>query len=396
MKHIVPVIILLTMLSSSSIPAQEVPAPVGLWKFDNAADLNHATIGADLEQHLGHSAQPGISEGDGAIYDSVGAYLRITPNIPANGGGTMVNKYTFVCDFKVPSAPGKYYAFFQTDPANGGNPEAPDANNDADCWIEDSSAVIGSGGESNGGGNGNLGVGVWSSQAAGHYVRPNVWYRLVVAADLGSGCRYYVDGELWANGDGRTDRFFVDCIKYAIRGIGTGNSFLVFADNSSEDNGIFCSLLALYNVTLNETQVAELGVAGDPIPGDSGEGEGELSVSVANGPVGWLEEGDRLELSVAVDGATPPVEYQWLLNGTPIDGATEPEYVKEAVALSDAGVYRCRATDSYVKTVVLSDPVNVEVFPAGSLPVAGGVGGAIVISICMLGGGWRLRKRRNS
>lgn len=53
------------------------------------------------------------------------------------------------------------------------------------------------------------------------------------------------------------------------------------------------------------------------------------------GPVA-LNEGDRVALSLHIEGAT---DYQWKRNGAAIEGATGPAYTKERAAAEDGGVY---------------------------------------------------------
>ena len=57
--------------------------------------------------------------------------------------------------------------------------------------------------------------------------------------------------------------------------------------------------------------------------------------------------GDPLNLVVNASG-TPPLNYQWYFNGTPIDGATEVSFSIAAAQLTDTGKY----------TVVVSNPVG--------------------------------------
>ena len=69
--------------------------------------------------------------------------------------------------------------------------------------------------------------------------------------------------------------------------------------------------------------------------------------------------GDPLDLTVNASG-TPPLSYQWYLNGTPIDGATGVSFSIAAAQSSDTGKY----------TVVVSNPVG---------PIAGPVFNVTVI-----------------
>ena len=65
--------------------------------------------------------------------------------------------------------------------------------------------------------------------------------------------------------------------------------------------------------------------------------------------------GDPASLSVAAVG-TPPLSYQWFLNGTNIDGATASSLVWTNVQLTNAGTYSVLVSNS-VGTVMSSNAV---------------------------------------
>ncbi|MEN6296299.1 MAG: immunoglobulin domain-containing protein [Chloroherpetonaceae bacterium] len=58
-----------------------------------------------------------------------------------------------------------------------------------------------------------------------------------------------------------------------------------------------------------------------------------------------ITEGDELTLSVVAEG-TEPMTYQWMLNDTPIEGATSPTLIiADVIPANHSGFYRCEATN---------------------------------------------------
>jgi hypothetical protein len=113
-----------------------------------------------------------------------------------------------------------------------------------------------------------------------------------------------------------------------------------------------------------------------------GEEEGEAPVIVAVGG-GFIESGDRLELTlVGADGA---IGYQWTKNNVDLPSDTGASLVRNPVNSVDSGTYRCEV-DLGAKTVVVSAPVLVTVVPPGGLPVAGGIGMALLAGALALAG----------
>lgn len=114
---------------------------------------------------------------------------------------------------------------------------------------------------------------------------------------------------------------------------------------------------------------------------------------------GWYEEGDRFETGVTLLSSIYPPEYQWLFSETPggpaeeIAGATDSEYVDDFLSLEDSGWYSCRVADSGAKTELLTDPIEVLVLPAGSLPAMGIAALCITALLCALMGVVVFRRR---
>ncbi len=203
------------------------PSLVGFWEFDDALNLTTATIGNNLTLSGSDAAVPGPSAGDGATRIGAGSHYVCDHGIAANGGGSFVNEYTLLVDFKVPSL-GQYYCFQQTNTSN---------TNDGEMWINPS---------------GNVGVGDigYSSYA----LVPGEWYRLVVSVDLGGQYDYYLDGVNINGGSAGIDgRFSLD------------PQMLFFGDNNGEDNEFDVALAGLFSTPLSAADVDILGGYGHSI-----------------------------------------------------------------------------------------------------------------------------------
>ncbi len=198
----------------------------GQWDFDNASDLLVATTGNDLALTGSHSAIAGIDTvaGDGAISIGPGSYYTATHGISPNGGGSYVNEWTYVVDFKYPTL--DWICFFQTNQSNG---------NDGDCFVRGGGGVPGS-------------LGVSATGYTGWATVKDTWYRMVVTVDNDNFYKIYVNGELELDGttQGIDGRFSLD------------PTVLLFADNNGEDEEIHVSMVALYNRALTASDVAEL------------------------------------------------------------------------------------------------------------------------------------------
>jgi len=212
---------------------------VGQWTFDNPNDLLNATTGNDLELVGTHTIVPGPDTNDGAVNIGEGSYYKANHGIPANGGGTMVNEYSVVIDFKVASI-GQWYTFMQTYYPN---------TNDGDCFINLSGQI-----------------GVAATGYSAYSVMPDEWYRLVIAIDLGSSYKYYLDGQLLKDGTNQT----VDG-RFSIYPANPTQPFLFFADENGEDNPINVAYCAMYDGCLSAAQVNTLGGYGHSVLPPSAE-----------------------------------------------------------------------------------------------------------------------------
>lgn len=110
---------------------------------------------------------------------------------------------------------------------------------------------------------------------------------------------------------------------------------------------------------------------------------------------GWMEEGQRLELSVGVEGAFGNVTYQWSKDGEPLSGAAEDTYVVETLTLSDQGTYVCMVADE-AKAQHQTPAVYILVYPVGGLPLLGLIGLVILGAIVAVVGAVVLRRRRRA
>lgn len=176
MNRITGLIAFLTagMLFGLGVHAQ--PTPDGLWEFNNPSNLIEATIGEDLELIGAQVAIDGVESGDGAVRVPVGSYYRMAHGAEANGGGSYLNQYTLVFDFKIPVL-GFWYSFYQTNEANA---------NDGEAFVNP---------------NGQIGVGATGYSTI--MIEENVWYRLAIAIDLAAGSiTYYLNGTEIQQGTG--------------------------------------------------------------------------------------------------------------------------------------------------------------------------------------------------
>lgn len=121
-----------------------------------------------------------------------------------------------------------------------------------------------------------------------------------------------------------------------------------------------------------------------PAEGEPVEGELTEGFTFSQAPEGgWFKVGTDLTLTVAVESAVEPITYQWMKNGTAIDGATDAEFLKEDLLLDDTGTYKCRVTDASAKASKDSPGAYVEVYD-GTLPALGLGGLAAVCGAVML------------
>lgn len=224
-----------TYSQAPQITPTEHPGMVGLWTYDNQSLLMQASTGSNLVTHGTVNAILGPAAGDNAINIGVGSYLTCNHGIAGNGGGSEVNEYSMVFDFRIPTN-NTWYCFYQ---ANSGN------SNDGEIFVNTSCQV----GRSTDG----PGYSVYQ-------VVPGEWYRMVISVDLGNYYRIYLDGNLvLAGGSISIDG------SYSLYPSTGQNLVHFFADNDGEDNSFDVALTALYNYAVNQEEVNTLGGYGHTI-----------------------------------------------------------------------------------------------------------------------------------
>lgn len=206
---------------------------VGLWQFDNAADLKKATFGFDLvPSGAGITAVAGLNGTDGAAEIGVGSFYRVTHGVPPNGGGAKANRYSIIWDVKIPTASAAIWKnLLQVSPAN---------NDDGDLFINTTNAIGTA-----------VGLGGYSSTT----LTANTWYRVVLSIESGVACNVYLNGAKILTGLANT----VDG-RY-----GLADQFLALADDDGEDGLMDVSTMAVLNGPVTDAVASLLGSAGSPI-----------------------------------------------------------------------------------------------------------------------------------
>ncbi|MDX2173697.1 MAG: hypothetical protein SFY56_11300 [Bacteroidota bacterium] len=208
--------------STAIIPASW-PNLKGLWTFDNTSSPLVATVGNNLTLNGTHTTIAGYFAGDNAVRIGVGSNYKVTHGIPANGGGSYVNQYSILFDFRVSSI-GAWRAFYQCNQNN---------TNDAELFVRNSDGMIG----------------VTAVGYGAESVIPNVWHRLIISVNNGSFYKIYLDGRVICNGATQSvdGRFSLD------------PSIYFLSDDNGEDGLIDVSTIALFDKALSQTEVESLG-----------------------------------------------------------------------------------------------------------------------------------------
>ncbi|MDR1581855.1 MAG: Ig-like domain-containing protein [Prevotellaceae bacterium] len=141
------------------------PTPVGVWTFEDAANLVHATIGEDLEA-AGEIVSIDGPNGTKAVKTEYDSYFTIHHNIGANGGGEYTNEYTLMMDIR---SSAEEFAEWVSVFNSGG---------EGILWIN---------------GDGMIGfapLGGYSETG----LTPDTWHRVIIAVKLGESLKIYIDG----------------------------------------------------------------------------------------------------------------------------------------------------------------------------------------------------------
>ena len=281
----------LSLLSFLLLPLSTASATlVGHWQFDDAADLGKAAVGSPLALTGTVSSTTGAGSGGAADF-AKGAWAAVTNPIPPNGAtGTpaRTNQYTIVLDFMVPDFTdggvdnGVFTGLFDFD--NGGS--------DGDFFIRKSTGItelgvnaqwpyVGAGPTANG--SGTTGT-----------VRTNTWYRLVLAADTGSGRSIYLNGTLVGN-------YSAGTLDAARQSLSTTTPWRLLWDNDGETSRVVVSELALFDSRLSTQEATLLGTAGSSLdlPRSAaitwtGAASGEWSTAVLAEPKNWVFDSDLI------------------------------------------------------------------------------------------------------
>lgn len=251
MKKMYPIVVFLLSLYGVSSLYGQVPTKQGWWKFDDAANILKAEVGSALELVGTHQVIAGPDAGNGAVKIGVGSHYKLRHGMSPNGGGagTLVNEYSIMIDFRVPTV-GAWKTFFQTDSAN---------STDGELFINKTGATIG---------NATTGYSLFS-------VTPNEWYRFVISVKNGVQFNYYIDGQKIHTGNIQP----VDHIRFALNKV-----LLMFGDEDGDDGDIECAEIAIWNASLTDAQINLLGGFGHEL--DKTPPEAPTAVTALSGGVG--------------------------------------------------------------------------------------------------------------
>jgi hypothetical protein len=225
-------VVSIVLLTSTSFAQM----PVGWWNFDNAGNITAAVpgYGSDLVLTGTQEAVAGPTAGNGATRIGIGSYYTATHGIAPNGGGTKVNQYSLLFDFRVDQALGMWHNFFQTDPIVTAN--------DGEYFIRSTTGALGT-----------LAIGYTTP----FVVSDNTWYRLVLTVENGTFFKAYIDGQFSFDHTAMP----VDDARYSLATV-----LHIFGDDDGDDGLIDCSELAIWDHALTETEVAALGTVGTVLP----------------------------------------------------------------------------------------------------------------------------------
>lgn len=234
---------------------------VGLWEFDDALDLGHASFGRDLTVVGGtpahaplladSQANPASLQGVITTVPGTGNHLLAGHGIGSNGGGARTNQYTLLFDVLVPGT-GAWRGFYQAQVAN---------NNDGEYWVRNTDNALG------------RGTLTYSSGT----LPADRWMRLALSVDLTPGGFYraYVDGTL----------FYTHAVptfdgEYALNPA----QVLFFADENNENQALSIGMTAIFARALDQTEISDLGGPGSAVIVDPNN-QAPSVVGQAGGPL---------------------------------------------------------------------------------------------------------------
>lgn len=220
------------LFGATALSAAVVPSTI--WELDGDLSASLGTA-ADLRADGGWSVSyvgfDGSAGSDALVFPAFSQAQRLfadTADLPANGGGGLVNNYTLMMDVKFTTL-NSYNALYQTNASN---------TNDGDSFLRSS------------------GVGI-SGDYGGSF-SANTWYRLAIVNDLASGdILYYSNGVLvntvsaGLGVDGR----------WSLYPASSSNGVFLLSDNNGETGAGHLSSVALWDQALTGAEIAEFGAA---------------------------------------------------------------------------------------------------------------------------------------
>ncbi|QEG34245.1 PEP-CTERM sorting domain-containing protein [Bythopirellula goksoeyrii] len=239
-----------------------VPSGVtGLWRFESLDNNTGratmgATIGTDLSNsnvnnggylpdvsiQIGTESTPFLYQDGGTAQTRSHDWFTATHGISPNGGGSYVNEYTLLWDFRQTSGLTSWNSFLQT-----GTPVVDTGASDGDLFTNPT---------------GQIGIGAVGYSAESYDV--SNWNRVVLSVDNGNFFRVYVNGELFLDGAGQPvdGRFSLDPQVH------------IMIDNNWEDQWGNLGTFMTWDHALTTSQVAGMGgweedqstATGNPFP----------------------------------------------------------------------------------------------------------------------------------
>ena len=217
------------------IVTPDEPKITGSWSFDDPANLTKATIGNDLVMYnwgepstVGFTSVPGPNGGK-AVLVAQHSYFIANHGISANGEGAMVNEYTLLFDYRLPTL-GEWFCFLQTDTKN---------ESDGEIFIRPEGTLA----------NSELG---WSTNPV---PQDDGWHRLVIVCKLPDYYKFYIDGALFH--EGKSSALTKDN-RYALELAG----MMLLGDDDGEAFDMDVAQITVWDAPLSAGEVTALGGAG--------------------------------------------------------------------------------------------------------------------------------------
>jgi hypothetical protein len=216
-------------VDSITFPLEDVTGLVGQWLFDDPENLGKATVGADIILVGTVDAAEGPSVTNGAAHTASGAnnYLKALHGIAANGGGTKVNEYTVLIDFK--KGYNGWHSFMNPDLTN--TTTATLLLNGTNNFV--SGDVL---------------------RTPNNSCVSNTWYRLVLTVKLGEVYDLYLNGNKIATGTVTGATGAVVDSKYALDPAG-----VLFGTDPSVFPELWFAQISMWNYSLSAQQILALG-----------------------------------------------------------------------------------------------------------------------------------------